>query len=205
MSVKNYSGKKPRASGWREAGVVEGDVRWLVFVRENSDSEWTTVKVVADGRAPAKANYWLGWNGSRFGRHADLVSLAQQRPAVLEGVEKGLRSDSGCFTLAVEQMPIHIPQVKRLGRVEIALLRAADELSLVADSVSVEDLVAHAIAPLAAAEGRDTRRQTALRAVQSLSRSGELHMADGRVLFLTPLASVPRDAYVAGFTGSTAN
>lgn len=89
MSVKKYTGKKPRAACWSQIGVIEDDVRWLVFVRP--DGEWMTVKVVADGRAPAKANYWLGWNGSRFGRHADLVSLAQQRPAVLEGLERVLR------------------------------------------------------------------------------------------------------------------
>jgi len=186
MSVKNYTGKKPRGYGWREVGLVKGDVRWRVFVRENADTEWLTVKVVADGSAPAKANYWLGWDGSRFGRHADLVSLAQKRPAVLEGVEKGLRDDGGYFTLEVDPTPIHIPPVKRLGRVEIALLRAADELALVSDSVSVEDLVAHAIAPLEVAQGRDTRRQTALRAVQSLERSGALHVVSGRVVFGTP-------------------
>jgi hypothetical protein len=181
MSLKNYGGKKPRAEGWREAGVVEGDVRWLVFVRDNADSEWTTVKVMADGRAPVKANYWLGWNGSRFGRHADLVSLAQQRPAVLDGVERGLRlGGREHFSLAVEQTPIAQP--KRLGRVEIALLRAVDEMSVLADSVSVEDLVAYVITPLEAAEGRDTRRQTALRAVQSLVRSGGLRLASGRVM-----------------------
>jgi hypothetical protein len=89
MAVKKYTGKKPRAAGWQEVGAVESDGRWLVFIRP--DGEWSTVKVVADGRALAKANYWLGWNGSRFGRHADLVSLAQQRPAVLEAVERVLR------------------------------------------------------------------------------------------------------------------
>lgn len=89
MAVKRYTGKKPRAEGWQEVGVVEDDYRWIVFVRP--ETEWMTVKVVADGRAAAKANYWLGWNGSRFGRHADLVTLAQKRPQVLEGVERVLR------------------------------------------------------------------------------------------------------------------
>jgi hypothetical protein len=89
MAVKKYTGKKPRAAGWHEVGAVEIDGRWLVFIRP--DGDWASVKVVADGRALAKANYWLGWNGSRFGRHADLVSLAQQRPAVLEGLERVLR------------------------------------------------------------------------------------------------------------------
>lgn len=90
MAVKNYRGKKPRTKDWREAGVVEdGGQRWLVFVRP--DAEWTTVKVAVDGYAPAKANYWFGWNGSRFSRVGDLVALAQQRPAVLEAVERMLR------------------------------------------------------------------------------------------------------------------
>lgn len=89
--MKKYTGKKPRAAGWQTSGVVGRDPRWIVFTRVNADTEWRTVKVVADGKADAKANYWIGWNGSRFGRHADLVSLAQQRPEVLEGVEKLLR------------------------------------------------------------------------------------------------------------------
>jgi len=90
MVVKNYTGKKPRAAGWLEIGAVEGDgCRWLVFVRP--DDEWSTVKVVADGRAPTKANYWLGWNGFRFSRATDLAILAQHRPAVLEAVERMLR------------------------------------------------------------------------------------------------------------------
>jgi hypothetical protein len=90
MAVKKYKGKKPRTAGWLEIGAVEGDgCRWLVFVRP--DAEWTTVKVAVDGYAPAKANYWFGWNGSRFSRVGDIVTLAQQRPTVLEAVERMLR------------------------------------------------------------------------------------------------------------------
>lgn len=90
MAAKKYKGKKPRAAGWLEIGAVEEDgARWLVFVRP--DDVWMTVKVAVDGYAPAKANYWFGWNGSRFSRVGDLVALAQQRPAVLEAVERMLR------------------------------------------------------------------------------------------------------------------
>ena len=91
MAVKNIKGKRPRTGGWNEVGVVEdGGQRWLVFIRPTE--EWSTVKVVADGYVLTKANYWLGWNGSRFSRATDLVLLAQQRPAVLEGLERVLRS-----------------------------------------------------------------------------------------------------------------
>lgn len=91
MAVKNIKGKRPRTGGWSEVGTVEDSGQcWIVFIRP--DEEWSTVKVVADGYAPTKANYWLGWNGSRFSRATDLVALAQQRPAVLEGLERVLRS-----------------------------------------------------------------------------------------------------------------
>ena len=71
----------------------------------------------------------------------------------------------------------------RAGRIEAAVLVAAGELSLLADSATVADLVKHAIGKLAAGTGRDTRRQKVVRAVQSLLRSGELHLASGRVVF----------------------
>lgn len=74
----------------------------------------------------------------------------------------------------------------RVGRVEGAVLRAADDLAVVADSATVADLVKHAIGKLAAGVGRDTRRQMVVRAVQSLARSGGLRLASGRVVFGTP-------------------
>lgn len=70
-----------------------------------------------------------------------------------------------------------------VGRIEAAVLHAADELSLLADSATVADMVKHAIGKLAAGTGRDTRRQKVVRAVQSLLRSGELRMTAGRVVF----------------------
>jgi hypothetical protein len=94
--------------------------------------------------------------------------------------------DGGEFVLAKPVKREPAAPLKRFGRVELAVLRAADELSLAADSATAEDLVAHAIAPLEVVDGRDTRRQTALRALQSLVRSGDLRLASGRVVFGTP-------------------
>lgn len=92
--MKKYMGNRPEGFDWLEIGVVEDEgVRWLVFIRP--DEEWSTVKVVADGRALGKANYWLGWDGSRFGRHADLARLAQYLPAVFAAVERVLKNFSG--------------------------------------------------------------------------------------------------------------
>ena len=85
--------------------------------------------------------------------------------------------------------PVKQPKAKappRVGRIEGAVLRAADELSVLADSSSVADLVRHAIGKLEAGTGRDTRRQTVVRAVQGLVRSGGLRLAAGRVVLDTP-------------------
>lgn len=64
-------------------------------MRPDPSSEWSSVKVVADGRAVGKANYWLGWNGQRFSRHSDLplllnrAELARGVEAMLKGLEDG--------------------------------------------------------------------------------------------------------------------
>lgn len=96
--AKRYSGKKPRDDCWRQIGTVEDKPDWLVFIRPATDSDWMSVKVVADGRAVGKANYWLGWNGSRFSRQADLV-LLMDRPKVLQGVEHLLRDETSGLDL----------------------------------------------------------------------------------------------------------
>jgi hypothetical protein len=85
-----YRGKPPRTEGWEQIAQIEDDVRWFVFVKDSPDSEWITVKLVADGRVPCKANYWLGWNGLRWARHGDLVAL-MRRPSLLAEVEQRLR------------------------------------------------------------------------------------------------------------------
>ena len=91
MAVKNYRGKRPEGVGWVELGVIEGELRWVVFTRTNVGTEWLSVKVAVDGVAPSKANYWLGWNGFRFGQHADVVPLLQHRPEVFGAVEGMLK------------------------------------------------------------------------------------------------------------------
>jgi hypothetical protein len=90
MTQKMYKGKKPRTGGWEQIGEVENDCRWFVFVKDNPDSEWMTVKVVAADRAPSKANYWLGWNGKHFANFKDMLALVQHRPELLRAVERML-------------------------------------------------------------------------------------------------------------------
>lgn len=68
--------------GWDRLGIVGrcDGVNWVAYRKEQpSGQEWDYIKVVADGRVPRKANYWLSWNGSRFGTGGDFLKMAQHR------------------------------------------------------------------------------------------------------------------------------
>lgn len=88
MADRRYKGKRPRTEGWEQIAVIEDDARWLVFVKDNPDNEWLTVKIAADGRVPFKANYWLGWNGKRFAQVQDTFAIMQRRPELFKVVER---------------------------------------------------------------------------------------------------------------------
>ena len=92
-SKKRYRGRKPVGPEWAQIAVVDDAQRWFVYIRPDVSGDWATVKVVADGRASGKANYWLGWNGSRWARQGDLVTLTE-RASLLAEVEKILRARS---------------------------------------------------------------------------------------------------------------
>ena len=94
MTDKMYKGKKPRTDGWEHIGDIEQDVRWRVFVKQRADTDWLSAKVAADGRAPKKANYWLGWNGKRFSQQIDTFAMMQDRPELLHKVERMLEAYS---------------------------------------------------------------------------------------------------------------
>lgn len=79
--------------------IVQGAmvvVRWRIAVPERikgkvldvEEDKWFGVKVAADGEAPRKANYSLGYNGERFARSKEIDSLVLNRPALAEKVVK---------------------------------------------------------------------------------------------------------------------
>lgn len=149
------------------------------FVRERAD-EMSLVRDRVDSEAFLQ--FCIKAAKVPQGRDTRRQSLVRTMRRMQERGDLPFVVDGGEFVLAEPVKRKAVGPLKRFGRSELALLRAVDEMSVLADSVSVEDLVAYAIAPLEVAEGRDTRRQTALRAVQSLARSGDLRVASGRVV-----------------------
>jgi hypothetical protein len=79
--AKSYQGNhEDESTGWEvlgSVGVYDG-VQWMAY-RQRRDSEWDYVKVVAEIRAHGKANFWLSWNGTRFGMGGDFFKMMQHR------------------------------------------------------------------------------------------------------------------------------
>ena len=79
--------------------VVDGGLEWGVFIALEPKGVWSTVKVCCLGRAERKANYWLGWNGSRWATGADAVHMLEGRPE-LAVLVKGALAMYACDGLA---------------------------------------------------------------------------------------------------------
>lgn len=92
MNMKMYKGQIP-PSPWAQVhrATVDG-VEWLVFEKSQAHSdEWVTYKVVANGRASSKANYWMARNKTtgKIAFARDYAIMKTTRPelfSIVEGV-----------------------------------------------------------------------------------------------------------------------
>lgn len=89
-----YPGRKPAENdGWEmlcstkcKLGII-----WLVYAKpQEHDDEWRTYKIVANGKAPDKANYWLARRDTtgQLGFPRDYAMLRATRPEVHDFVER---------------------------------------------------------------------------------------------------------------------
>ena len=96
MRRKLYLGNAPSADeGWDRIGSYLDDdgIEWLAFVKAQDHSpDWRTVKIVANGRAELKANYWLAKNIStgQIGYARDYVLMRDNRPQLHARIESML-------------------------------------------------------------------------------------------------------------------
>lgn len=83
---KLYQGKKPdKSKGWKQIGtfVDLSDIEWFVYEqKQNHSDEWLTYKIVANGKAINKANYWLARNSKTkaVGFARDMATMKEHRP-----------------------------------------------------------------------------------------------------------------------------
>jgi hypothetical protein len=95
--MRTYLGQVPSlAEGWKQINRYTDDegIAWLVFRRSQEHTpDWSTYKVVAEGRALRKANYWLVRNDrtGQIGFARDYVSMRTNRPKLHEHVERILK------------------------------------------------------------------------------------------------------------------
>lgn len=84
--IKFYRGQIPSADhGWNQVARLkcEDGFHWLVFEQRQGHSDsWVTIKLVAEDRAPRKANYWLALNRrtGQFGFARDFALMREHRP-----------------------------------------------------------------------------------------------------------------------------
>lgn len=90
---KMYMGNMPDISeGWDEMAKCrdKDSVEWMLFrKKQDHNQDWWTIKIVANGRASSKANYWLAINvkTGEIGFARDYVYMRENRPELHAQVE----------------------------------------------------------------------------------------------------------------------
>lgn len=92
-----YQGNAPLESdGWKlVGGVFDRDgIEWLMYGRNSLCGTWLNVKLVANGRAENKANYWFGFNvmTKAYNGARDLSTLKEHRPTLFADVDAILKN-----------------------------------------------------------------------------------------------------------------
>lgn len=79
--MKLYQGNEPRVGEWKKLAAVN-DVDgcgWILFERIDAPEGWRNFKLVAKGKVPTKANYWLSVNVVDGTRHHRDFRLLRDR------------------------------------------------------------------------------------------------------------------------------
>ena len=90
MNQKMYAGRIPDKQ-WSQIGTAtDNGLEWCVYSKgQDHSEEWLTYKIVANGRARGKANYWLARNTrtGRIGFARDYAIMQMDRPNLFTQVE----------------------------------------------------------------------------------------------------------------------
>jgi len=96
--AKMYAGKVPSTEeAWSRIKTVvdpSDKSKWMVFSKSQAHTpDWMTYKVVADGRAEGKANYWFVRNSTtgQLGFAKDFAIMREKRPSLHSQIESVLK------------------------------------------------------------------------------------------------------------------
>lgn len=81
--VKSFKGNRPVGDRWSSASRIETDESgaWEVwFHKANAEQGYINFKIIADGRAKAKANYWTACGPRGATRTRDLMIMKENNP-----------------------------------------------------------------------------------------------------------------------------
>lgn len=92
---KMYAGKASEA--WRHIGTCldSDNSEWLFFSKaQKHTADWKTYKIVANGLAQSKANYWTTRNSvdGSVGFSMDYFYMREKRPALYDQVESIIKN-----------------------------------------------------------------------------------------------------------------
>lgn len=86
--TQKFKGNAPVTDEWMHLhSFHHEDLDWRLFFRVRDQSGWISGKLVVEGKAPRKANYWIGWRDGRLARTRDAGTLYAGRPELYEQVE----------------------------------------------------------------------------------------------------------------------
>lgn len=88
--MRKYKGNAPSGDEWQLVGEAYADnVVWLIYEKaQDKSDEWFAVKVIADGFAFNKANYWTAVNKQtgQITMTRDMRIMEANRPELLTEV-----------------------------------------------------------------------------------------------------------------------
>ena len=86
--TQKFKGNAPVTDEWMHLhSFHHEDLDWRLFFRVRDQSGWISGKLVVNGKAPRKANYWIGWRDGRLARTRDAGTLYAGRQELYEQVE----------------------------------------------------------------------------------------------------------------------
>ena len=87
--TQKFKGNAPVTDEWMHLHSFHyEDLDWRLFFRVKDQSGgWISGKLVVEGKAPRKANYWIGWRDGRLARTRDAGTLYAGRQELYEKVE----------------------------------------------------------------------------------------------------------------------